>query len=131
MTGGRTQQPTGKLPARKAVKGGTSEQSAYQSFTEEDALLEYFSQGDREVERGYKTESHGRSVSEEAGLRESNEDRSSENSSSLRDDSKDSFGSENGDGTDSIGSDNGSSIAVTKYLMKLDKRRERVQRRRE
>ena len=40
MAEGRTQQPTRKLPAKKAVKGPTGEQSAYRSFTEEDALLE-------------------------------------------------------------------------------------------
>ena len=47
------------------------EQSAHQSFTEEDALLEDFSQED---EGGFQTESLGRSVSEEASLRESNEE---------------------------------------------------------
>ena len=116
-----------KLPARKAVKGRTGEQSAHQSFTEEDALLQDFSQED---ERGFQTESLGRCVSEEAGFRESNGERSSGNSSSS-DDGKDSVGSENGDDSDSIGSENGSSIAVIKCLMKRDKRREREQRRRD
>ena len=46
------------------------QQSAYQSSQED--------------ERRFQTESLGRSVSEEAGLRESNEERSSENSSSIK-----------------------------------------------
>ena len=96
MAEGRTQQPIRKLPARKAVKKRTGEQSAHQSFTEEDVLLEDISQED---ERGFQTESLSRSVSEEAGLQESNEERSSENSSS------------SDDGKDSVGSENGSSIA--------------------
>ena len=118
MAEGRTQQPIRKLPTTKAVKGRTGEQSAHQSFTEEDALFEDFLQKD---ERVFQTESLGHSVSEEAGLRESNEERSSENSS-LSDDGKDSVGSENGDDGDSIVSENGSSIAVIKKKSKSTKR---------
>ena len=127
MAEGRTQQPIRKLPTKKAVKGRTGKQSAHQSFTEEDALLEDFSQED---EREFQTEFLSRCVSEEAGFRESNGERSSGNSSSSND-GKDSVGSENGDDSDYVGSKNGSSIAVIEYLMKRDKRREREQRRRD
>ena len=48
MAEGRTQQPIRKLPARRAVKGRTGEQSAHQSFTEEDALLQDFRKRTRE-----------------------------------------------------------------------------------